>query len=217
MNFSAAVGFVLACLPAATVLAAPSEELPTQGISLNDELGPTLAAARPRDVMHPMFIDPQTVPALVNSHILFINPCMPSGCHVTSGNTDSRTDKSDIGQGTLTAYPWGAASWAQVVACMKATMAPFNITVTDVDPGNVPHFEVMIAGSPGQLGLPQGVGGIADYSCQSPGQCSSYIPNALVFDFTQVWGGSVNEDCATAAQEIAHAWTLDHVVDPSDP
>src|SRR4051794_24873064 len=96
-------------------------------------------AERPRDVMHPVAIDPQSVPALVNSHVLYLNPCMPSGCHVTTGQTDSRTDHSDIGQGNLSPYSYGPTKWAAVVACMKATMAPFNITVTDVDPGNAPH------------------------------------------------------------------------------
>ncbi|MDB4952907.1 MAG: hypothetical protein JWO36_476 [Myxococcales bacterium] len=211
----------VACLGTAlATVAAPAFAEPLGGgISINEEVGPMIAA-RPRDVMHPVLVDPQNVPALVNSHVLYLNPCMPNGCKVVAGQTDSRTDHSDItqiGQATLSAYPYGAAKWAQVVACMKATMAPFNLTVTDVDPGSAPHFEVMIAGSPTQLGLPNGIGGIADYSCQSPGQCSQYIPNALVFDFTQVWGGNVNEDCSTAAQEIAHAWTLDHVVDPSDP
>jgi hypothetical protein len=77
----------------------------------------------------------------------------------------------------------------------------------------------MIAGSPLDLNLPSGVGGVADYLCAgAPGQCGgSYFPNALVFDFAEVWGSSVNEICATAAQEIAHSWTLDHATGASDP
>jgi len=174
-------------------------------------------AERPRTVYVPVKVQPPRVGNVVNSKTIFLNRCK-GGCKVYPGYTDSRTNKSAIGQGTLAAYSYGDASWAQVVACMKSVMSRFNVNVTDVDPGpNVDHFEVMIAGTPGQLGLSSGIGGIAEYSCSSPGVCSKYLPNALVFDFAGVWSGNVNEICATAAQEIAHTWTLDHVTDASDP
>ncbi len=178
--------------------------------------GPALAD-RPIDVMRPMNLDPRAVPSLINSHVLFLNRCA-GGCRVLSGNTDSTTDRSDIGQGNLSAFSDGDAKWMQVMDCMKSVMMPFNITVTDVDPGTAPHFEVMIGGDPSQLGLPNGVGGIADYTCSAPGQCQApYIPNALVFDFSDVWQGDTLAICGTAAQEIAHAWNLDHATEANDP
>ena len=176
-------------------------------------------APRPKLLVHPVDVDPAKVPAVVNSHVLFLNSCRPNGCHLTSGNTDSTTDTSDIvgGNVTLGAFSDGDAKWQQVVDCVKNVMAPFNITVTDQDPGAAPHFEVMIGGTPGQVGLPNGVGGIADYPCNGPGSCAKYLPNALVFDFSDVWQGDVQFICGTAAQEIAHAWTLDHATNSSDP
>ena len=157
------------------------------------------------------------VGAVVNSKTIYLNRCT-GGCRVYPGYTDSRTNKSAIGQGTLSAYSYGNTSWTNVVNCVKSVMSRFNVTVTDVDPGpNVDHFEVMVGGTPGQLGLSSGIGGIAEYSCSSPGVCSKYLPNALVFVFAQVWAGNVNEICAAAAQEIAHTWSLDHVTDASDP
>ena len=174
-------------------------------------------AERPRTVYVPVKVQPPVVGQVVNSKTIFLNRCK-GGCKVYAGYTDSRTNKSAIGQGTLAQYSYGDSSWSQVVTCMKSVMSRFNVTVTDVDPGPmVDHFEIMIAGSPGNLGLSSGIGGIAEYSCSSPGVCSKYLPNALVFDFAAVWGGNVNEICATAAQEIAHTWTLDHVTDASDP
>jgi hypothetical protein len=178
-------------------------------------------AERPRTLVNLVELDPTTVPSIVNSHVIYMNPCMPSGCSVSQGPTDSRTHHSDIirvGQATLTAYPYGQSSWNSVMTCMRATFAPFNVTITDVNPGNVDHFEIMVAGSPSQVGLPNGVGGIADSPCGAgPGLCSPYYPNALVFDFANVWGNDPNEICATAAQEIGHSFTLDHVIDASDP
>ncbi|HUJ61346.1 MAG TPA: Ig-like domain-containing protein, partial [Kofleriaceae bacterium] len=172
--------------------------------------------AEPIRGYHLTSVDPATVPAVVDSHILFLNRCT-GGCIVTEGTTDSRTDTSDIGHGELSAYPYGDSSWSQVLSCVKAIMAPFNITVTDQDPGTMDHFEVMVAGMPQQIGLSSNYGGIADVPCNGPGSCSQYLPDALVFDFTQVWGGSVTQDCATIAQEAAHAWALDHVTLDNDP
>jgi hypothetical protein len=178
-----------------------------------------------RTALHPVQVPPDYVPQLINSHTLFLNRC-PNGCPVKVGNTsDSTTDVSDIaGANTmLSAFNGGDAKWGQIMSCVKGIMAPFNITVTDVDPGAAPHFEVMIAGTAGQLNSQlanQGILGIADYACQSPGQCfASYFPNGLVFDFADdpLFGGDVLEMCGTAAQEIAHAWTLDHATPRSDP
>lgn len=173
-------------------------------------------AERPRTLYVPTQIDPGRVPAVVNSKTIFANRCK-SGCKVLNGYTDARTDKSAIGGGTLSAFPYGDNAWNGVMQCLKKTFEPFNVTVTDVDPGMADHFEVMIAGSPQQLGLPSYVGGIAESACSAAGVCNKFIPNALVFAFAEVWGGNVNEMCATAAQELAHTWTLDHVIDASDP
>lgn len=176
------------------------------------------AADRPHVLYQPMSIPTEAVPNLVNSHILFLNRCT-GGCRVQVGDPDSRTDHSDIASntGTITAFSYGDNTWKQVKDCVTNVMAPFNITVTDQDPGTAEHFEVMIGGDPSNIGLPQGVGGIADYPCNQLGQCAQYVPNALVFDFSDVWGGNVLDICGTAAQEIAHAWTLDHATPSNDP
>jgi hypothetical protein len=182
----------------------------------------TAWADRPIRTYVPVHLDPAKVPTVVNSHTLFLNRCR-NNCTLHAGSSDSRTDTSDIltqtgrTSATLTAYPYGDNTWNSVVTCVKGLMSAYNITVTDVDPGMADHFEVMVAGSPGQMGLSGNVGGIADYACQEAGVCSPYQPDALVFDFTDVWGGSVTEDCATIAQEIAHSWTLDHCTLNNDP
>lgn len=157
---------------------------------------------------------------VVNTKTIFMNRC-PNNCVITNGYTDSRTNKSAIAAGTLSAYSYGDASWNAVMACMKDTFSRFNVEITDVDPGPyVDHFEIMVAGSPTQVGLDPSVGGVAEYSCVQPGVCDVYQPNVIVFDFAKVWGSYPNRDleiCATAAQEIAHSWSLDHVTDKTDP
>ncbi len=181
-----------------------------------------VASAAPvlRDVMHVVTRDPAVpVPDQVNSHTLFLNPCT-GGCVVHSGQTDSTTSTSDIGSGTLAAFPYGDTVWNDTVACVTRIMAPFNIQVVTTKPSG-DFFEVMIAGNSCDI-LDQsecsGVGGIADYPCQGPGDCfESYIPDALVFDFATSIGNDANYLCGVAAQEIAHAWTLDHTIETTDP
>lgn len=175
-------------------------------------------AERPRLEYVPAKIDPnRSVGAVVNSKTIFLNRCA-AGCKVYPGFTDSRMNKSGIGQGTLQAFEHGNTSWSQVVECTKDVFKRFNVTVTDVDPGpNVNHFEIMVAGAPQNIGLSSGIGGIAEYSCTSPGVCSKYLPDALVFAFANVYANDPDEICGTVAQEIAHTWSLDHVTDASDP
>jgi len=178
----------------------------------------------PHEMINPIQLT-EPVPATVNSHVLFLNNCRPSGCTVHSGNTNSTTSTSDLASSTstLTALT-STANWTTVMTCMTQMMSRFNIQVTDVDPGTAPHFEVMIAGAASQiLGADStGVLGVADFTCSSPGQCSApYIPNALVFDFANDAITTYHEDenflCGVAAQEIAHAFTLDHTITTSDP
>ena len=73
---------------------------------------------RPRTDRVPAVHIQPTVGAVVNSKIIFLNRCK-GGCKVYAGFTDSRTNKSAIGQGTLSAYPHGDTSWNGVMSCMK--------------------------------------------------------------------------------------------------
>jgi uncharacterized protein (TIGR03382 family) len=171
------------------------------------------AGARPVDLMVPEHVE-ATVAPQANSNVIYMNRCAGGGCTVTLGNTDSRTDHSsvpNVGQGHLNAFSQGDAVWTNVMACVREVFSPFNVSITDVDPGSAPHFEIMVAGTAAAFGLPSNVGGVSPFDCSQP-----YIPNSLVFVF-DVWGANVNEICATAAQEIAHSFKLDHCTDPSDP
>jgi hypothetical protein len=178
-------------------------------------LGSGVAAAeRPRDLVVPVSpsdLDPATVPPQVNTKVLFLNNCKPNGCAIHRGTPNSQSD-TWYASGTLTPFSDSDATWDAVVRCVRQTFAPFDITITTTDPGTAPHFEIMIAGSSGDIGLPSNVGGISPSACGM-----SYFPNSLVFDFSKTWAGKVDEICAVAAQEIAHSFTLDHSTDASDP
>lgn len=189
-----------------------------QGSSVNEDTADLVALRAPHnDIIRPMYPSPHSNAA--SSNVIFMNKCT-GGCVVSPGQDDSRTNKSSIvsRSGTLPAFPYSADVWNQVMACMRQTFGPFNVVVTDVDPGTAEHLEVLVGTSPQSLGFDSRTGGVAPFACET------YVPNALVFDFSGIWGQGTACDatciqnvCSTAAQEIAHTWALDHVTDPNDP
>jgi hypothetical protein len=168
---------------------------------------------RPQPVM--IRIDQARAPgpaAAASSRLVYLHRCPSAGCIVTQGTDDSRTNTSSIAMGMRTIGPFTQpqATWDLMVACVEATFAPFDITVTDVDPGNVPHYENIIGGRSSDLrnDIPN-AGGVAPFDCDE-------IPNAISYTF-DVYGPDPEQLCWTAAQEVAHAFGLEHEMDPKDP
>lgn len=169
-------------------------------------------AERPR----PMKIDIGRVTrppgAAPSSRIIYMHRCSPTSCTITQGDDDSRLNRSSIAQGTrvLSEFTQPDNIWNALMACMHATFAPFDIQVTDVDPGNVPHYENMVGGSPTELrdDIPN-AGGVAPFACGE-------IPNSISYTF-DVYGPDADTLCWTSAQEVAHAFGLEHEVNNKDP
>ena len=157
---------------------------------------------------------PPGVKALTNvSHILYLNDCA-GGCDVTPGFDDSRTNRSSIASGNnrLDAWPHGTQHWNDLVACVRETYAPFDIQIVTEDPGQTPHFEVMIGGSPEQLNPQlQGAGGVAPFI-----DCDTVEDNVISFVFANVTD-DLEFLCGAVAQEATHVWGLDHEMDKDDP
>ena len=146
------------------------------------------------------------------SHVLYLNDCKPNGCIVRPGQDNSRTNTSSIAQSqrTLAAFPY--SYWNQLVACVEDTFAPFDIQITTQDPGNSPHFEVMVGGTAVALDPSlQGAGGVAPFI-----DCSTTEDNVISFVFAQEVD-NLNFLCGAIAQEAAHVWGLDHELDADDP
>ena len=186
--------------------------VPGQGDSVVEDDLPSPVVPRPRPAMVWEAVDPARVTSQVNSHTIYLHRCVGTDCTVIQGTTNSTSDPvhSSLGHGVLTAFSQGDATWNTVVACMKEVYTPFNVEITETSPGSQPHFEILVGGTPQEIGLAVGIGGVSPYSCQP------FIPNSVVFVF-DVWGNNPEEICATAAQEVAHSYSLDHSVEPSDP
>ena len=151
-------------------------------------------------------------PHAVSSRIIFVHRCGPGGCTIRPGNEDSRTDTSTIpsSQVTLDEFKQSTEVWDRMMACVRQTFAPFDVTITDVDPGNVPHFENVVGGRGAQLSPDfANAGGVSPFTCDE-------IPNAMSFTF-DVYGPDPDQLCWTVSQEVAHSFGLDHEYNASDP
>ncbi|HEU0037497.1 MAG TPA: Ig-like domain-containing protein [Kofleriaceae bacterium] len=152
-----------------------------------------------------------TTALVAQSRILYLNK---NGVTLSPGNNDSRTNRSSIVSAQTTIQPWAvsATTWTATVACVREIFAPFDVQVVETDPGNVPHIEAIFGGSPGQVGLPNGVAGVSPFTTDC-----SIIENSIVFTFTDVIPADARLACEIQAQEIAHSFGLDHELLASDP
>lgn len=156
--------------------------------------------------------DPVSAPP--SSRIIYLHRCPPAGCVVNKGtNDDSRANISQIAASNTVIGQFSQSddTWNKMLSCVRATFAPFDVMVTDKDPGpQTSHYEHIVGGKPQEL-RPDigGAGGVAPATCTE-------IPNAMSFTF-DVYGNDHETLCWTASQEVAHAFGLEHVLNAKDP
>jgi hypothetical protein len=144
------------------------------------------------------------------SKILFVNRCA-GGCTIYPGPNDSRANTSQIVGTNRTLSEYSGSKFDEIVACLRDLYGPYNVNIVTEDPGNVFHHEAILAGLPGELGLDDGIGGIAPAAC-------SPLNNVISFSFANLDPDNVEEMCWTLAQESAHSFGLpNHVFDCTDP
>jgi hypothetical protein len=145
------------------------------------------------------------------SHVIFMDRCT-GGCTITPGSDGTQNQSEIIGASTrqLSAYSGTDAQWQQIVSCVKATYAPFNVMITDVKPTTGAYHHAIVAGSAAQGGFSGALG-------VSPFSCGNYIPNSMSFSFANEEPTNLVDICWTVSQETAHSWGLDHKYDKLDP
>ncbi|HWU86082.1 MAG TPA: MYXO-CTERM sorting domain-containing protein [Kofleriaceae bacterium] len=136
------------------------------------------------------------------------------GALLRPGDNDARLSTSSIVQEPTLVTPWEIDDdmWADTVACMREIYAPFDVTITDEDPGDAPHIEAVFGGHPNDVGLPSNVAGVSPFTTDC-----GIIENSVVFTFTDVLPDDPRVMCEVMAQEIAHSFGLDHELLAEDP
>jgi hypothetical protein len=148
------------------------------------------------------------------SHLIYLNNCMPNGCTVYPGNDDSLTNHSSIPtqQSHLAAWGWGTDNWNKLVQCVKDMYGPYDVQITDQDPGpGTNHFTLMVGGNSTDVGV-DGAGGVAPFiPCDGQMQDNviSYVFAAETSDLDYL--------CWAASQETSHVFGLDHEMEATDP
>ncbi len=153
--------------------------------------------------------------AAVSSRILYIKRCF-GNCDIHyAPQDDSSTGASSIAaQGsvrTIGDFSQSQAVWDSLMSCVRTTFAPFDVTVTDVKPPDgTSYFMNIVGGKPTDLRSDlTNAGGVAPFSCGE-------IPKAITYTF-DVYGPDPDALCWTVAQEIAHAFGLEHEFLQKDP
>lgn len=147
------------------------------------------------------------------SNVLYLNDCKNGSCTVSPGGESSRTNRSSIPFQTVTLNPYGHGDqhWNSLVSCVRETFLPFDVEIVTEDPGNVPHFEVMIGGNSRQLHPELEAGGVAPFL-----GCGATEPDVISFVFPETTS-DLEFLCGAVAQEACHVWGLDHEMNADDP
>ena len=149
--------------------------------------------------------------ARARSRTIYLNR---DGAILRPGDNDARLSTSSIVQQPTHLTPWDIddETWDETVACVRDLYARFDVTVTDEDPGDVPHLEAVFGGHPADVGLPDNVAGVSPFTTDC-----SVIESSVVFTFTDVLPDDPRVMCEVMAQEIAHSFGADHELLAEDP
>jgi hypothetical protein len=193
-----------ACDPNVVVEDAPEPELgATRGIYI--PIQPSQARA--------LAAETETRAALAEPLPIYIHR---NGGTYYGGSDDSSQNRSSVvgsGSATISAFSGGDAVWNEMMDCITDQFSRFNAYVTDVEPTSGDYIESVVGGYPQEVGLPQGVGGVAPIDTF---QCN-IIADAVVYVFSEALPNDAQLLCEVAAQEIAHALSLDHELLCEDP
>jgi uncharacterized protein (TIGR03382 family) len=150
--------------------------------------------------------------ARAGSRVVYLNR---DGAVLWPGDAnDAPNQTSTIVTEPTSISPWDIDedTWAETLACVREIYRPFDVTITDEDPGDAPHMEAIFGGHPNDVGLPDNVAGVSPFTTDC-----AMIEDSIVFTFTDVMPDNARTMCEVMAQEIAHSYGLDHEMLASDP
>ncbi|MCG8419999.1 MAG: hypothetical protein MJE77_18870 [Proteobacteria bacterium] len=160
------------------------------------------------------------------SRIIYVNGCWGAeGCtirHSTANDAlQNLSSIPNVAQGQdvkVSEFAHSQEVWNETIRCLREVYWPYDVEIWDSFPGRdadpadtaTSHHEAILAGSAGELGLSDNIGGIALASCDP-------VDNVISFSFANTTGPDWIELCWTVAQESAHSFGLDHAFQCLDP
>jgi hypothetical protein len=136
--------------------------------------------------------------------ILYVNRCA-TGCMLKPGADDAINRRSSLisHNVALPPFTFGDAAFNATVSCVRAVLAPYDVTVVTTDPGSVARREVILSGSSTAIGLPSLVPNDAPWLYGTP------IDNVIAFAFAETIGNDVDRLCWYTAQDFGTLYGLD--------
>jgi hypothetical protein len=195
-----ALAILVVAVPAAQ--AAPAPPTPARWVADTADDGPVFLR---------QIVPGSGATGLAQTRVIYLDR---HGGALAPGPTDARAHTSSLIRQPAVVRGWDAspADWAATVSCLTAIYARFDVTITDVDPGDAPHLTAMFGGSPADLGMPDKLGGVSPFT-----EDCSVIERSIVFAFTDNLPRRPRIICEVMAQEIAHSYGLDHELVAADP
>lgn len=87
--------------------------------------------------------DPAPPDAACRPAVLFLS--RGGGAWDKGGHDDASSNLSVLLDGPRTLAPWPKddTDWGLLVTCIRSALAPFPLTITEIDPGDAPHVELV--------------------------------------------------------------------------
>lgn len=139
---------------------------------------------------------------------------LTGGATFTAGPDDGPRQQSQVlqtrGLASLEVPPAGydAATWRSIEACLRQRFAAYDVELVTERPAEGPYVTAVFGGRGEALGFGPEVKGTAPLDAVG---CKT-SPNAVAFVFSAQLGPDPREHCDIAAQELAHAFSADHVL-----
>jgi hypothetical protein len=157
----------------------------------------------------------------VRQRVIYLNReggLLTTGQDDSSRNVSSVVGAAGLSQIEIPAFTGTAQVWEQIVSCVEDQFQAYDVAVVDQRPVAGPFVMVMVGGEPGELSRATGhevgpssrVRGVAPMGREP-------IDEAVVFVFSRSLRERARDVCETVAQEVGHAFGLDHVLDCHDP
>ena len=150
-------------------------------------------------------------PSCNGGKTLFLNRA--GGTYNASTADDATLNNTKVlasGSFAVPAYPYGDGSWSTIKTCITSQLAPFDVTVTDIDPGTAPHHELVLTTN--YAAWPNGN---ANVSTISGTNCPGGLPaSGVAFVFAAAYGDLPALTCEAAVAQFAIEitgldWSLD--------
>lgn len=129
------------------------------------------------------------------------------GGSYTVGNDDPATNMTTIFTNPTALPPWPHGNWDQVVACVRAAMAPFNVQIVETEPASGSYSELVFTTTD-----PETAGVLA----VAPSACEATATPHLAFVFGTAIGTDPLDACQFAMFDVGILTGLDFTVDQCD-